>query len=106
MSFVALVIASTVAAAPTYTVTVTRRVGVDADKSLEFAKAFAVALDAAAGKPVGKLMAPEEFLGRLSSLGMLEPSSCAGKVACALDAGKVGLVDRLVAIQLIKIPGP
>jgi hypothetical protein len=103
--FASVLVAATLGAPPTYTVAVTRRVGMDAQAAMNLAELFAQALDKTKGKPLGTLLSPRAFVATLTSKGMSDPESCAGAADCAVVIARGGGVDRLIAVQIAKVGG-
>jgi hypothetical protein len=93
----ALALVAVLHATPTWSISVTRRVGVDPAKAAELSLQFAEKLTG-----LGEAIDPKTFADRLSSMG-LEPGTCAGSADCIANLGKRGGVDRVVALQLLKL---
>jgi len=90
------------ASTPSYSVAVTRRVGLDAAAALDLAELFSQAVERQGEAMPGKRVSARAFSASLAAANS-DPSSCAGAIDCAAVMGKVGEVDWLFALQLAKV---
>jgi hypothetical protein len=99
----AVLVAQTLAATPSYTVAITRRVGLTPDGAMDMAEMLSVELQRQ-GVP-GKVVSPRAFATSLAAAKSPDPESCAGAVDCAAVLGRNSGVDWVFAIQIAKVAG-
>jgi len=104
IALTSLLIAAAPAAAgsATYSVAVTRHVGLDAAAALDLAEGFSSALERQGDALPGKRLSARALAASLAAANS-DPTSCGGEVDCAAVMGKVGGVYWLFALQLAKV---
>jgi hypothetical protein len=102
-SLVILLSLANLAAEPTYSVVVTRRVGVSPEQGLDLAEMFSVALENQGEKIPGKRVSPRALTTTLAAANQPDTASCAGAIDCAAVLGRLGGVDFLFALQMVKV---
>ncbi len=102
-SVIAAVLAASLGGSPTFSVAVTRRVGLDAKSALTLAELFGRSLERSKANPLGTLVTPQAFATRLTTKGLSDPTECAGAVDCATVLAQAVGVDRLVAVQMARV---
>jgi hypothetical protein len=99
----AALLVSTLSSAPSFTVAVTRRVGIAPRAALDLAESLSEVLDHANGRPLGKRVSPRAFVVTLSAANNPDSAACQGAVDCVVALGKIGRVDWVVSLQLVKL---
>jgi hypothetical protein len=96
-------LASALAAAPSYSVAVTFRVGVDENAGLEIAEEMSIDLENQGDGFPGQLVSPKTLVVMLKAANYADTASCKGAVDCAALMGKTAALDRIVGLQLVKV---
>jgi len=102
-SWAAILVAASLAGSPSYSVVVTRRVGLAAPAGLDLAEMLSVALERQAGQPLGRRLSPRALSVVLSAANTSDTTVCAGSLDCVAALGRLGGVDQLVALQIVKL---
>ncbi len=103
MSLLAFTLAvSTLGSTPSYSVVVSRRVGLDAAAGLDLADGLSLSLERVP-QPPGKRVAPRAVTVTLAAAGTADSASCEGSVDCVAALGRIAGLDRLVGLQVVKI---
>lgn len=99
----ALIVLGSMGATPTWSVAVTRRVGVSADSGMELAEMLSVELGNLGEKIPGTRVSPHALAATLLAANNPDTASCAGATDCAAVIARQGGVDFLFAIQMVKV---
>jgi hypothetical protein len=103
----ALTVAMLAAASPgggTYSVLIARRVGMPQADGIEVAEAFGRYLEAGQGRSLGTQLGARALAVTLTaSANTPDSAGCAGANDCLIALGRVGKLDELVALQVVKV---
>lgn len=91
-------------AEPSYSLMVSRRVGVTAEQANELCDALGRELSKR-DLGLGVQIPPPNFRAQLQESGLGDPSICAGAAACASDFGRGAKLDTVIALQMAKVGG-
>jgi hypothetical protein len=100
-SVIAALAAASLAAEPSFSVLVTRKVGLDASAAAQFADMLSVVLEKK-GVPARRV-SPVAFAASAAGEGIPDPASCGSAVDCVAIIGRKGNVDWLFAAQMAKV---